>query len=285
MICEKNLCLNYSVKDLDNIIYLSKKEINELSKNILNNLYYGYCKNISESKSKISKLRFYTDVLQTYKKNIIFGGVPCSNINTFNSIIEKVKIEVGSSKCNENKSDIIIDEKNLEKYLLSSPQCVSYDSWNKFSRGLCGEIGFKITVEKEICDITFEIVKKIIPCDLLFNIKVYKEACDLNYKIKRSKEDCKIDYKLLSEKYNCFNISLNDYFYLVKDKNISFSLIDEVYKSELELEIINNRACLVSKRNVYDIEKIAPTSLTKLTSLGYKVSAKKSNILKEYTQQ
>ncbi len=277
------VCTVQDVHKIDELIYLLKNKVTKTSNDILGNLYYGYGGEINKLQQYLNKLTTLKEVLEYQKKGLIVSGKHCSTPELFQMVIEKTIKEVGKEPCYiDKRKDVVVDDSGLDKYMLSKPYCISYDKWDEFARKICGDIGFTVTVEKEICDITFEISRQTIPCNLLYHFKVQKEMCDLNMTVNRTVDECKIDYKLLAEKYCNFNLSLKEYIELVKEYNLGFNTIDEVYKNKLELAILNRRAVLKSQLNTYDISKISPSDLTKLIGLGFKVTAKRNTITQEY---
>lgn len=265
------ICSLHDVKKLDELIYGINERLVLLSNQKLSNLFYGYY-NKSEIDKGVDKLSTLRKSLLRHKLGFYESDGSCICNDNLQRIVEKTIKEIGKYSCPISRIDVEIDESELDSYLLTKPACVSYDTWNKFARGLCGEIGFKLTAEKEICDVTFDISREVIPCNLLYTLSIYKEMCDLDYKVSRTDEECKIDFDILAERYCNLNLKFKDYYTLVKDCNMSFNTIDQCYKANLELIVLNRKAYLKTQTNTYPVEAIIPSNLDRLVGLGFSIT-------------
>lgn len=271
----------HSYRSLDELTYKIKQRLEQLSLMKIRNLFYGYHPehHIDDEVNKLSVLK---SSLDRVKKSFLHIQKSCLDDETIQKIVEKAQKIVGKAPCPSKRKDISIGEENLQKYLISGPKCVSYDTWNEFSRFICGKIGFTLSAEREICDITFEISRNIVTCNLLYALSVHKEMCDLNYKVSRTKEECKLDYKLLLEKNPKCDLEFKSYLNYVHKHNLSFPIINEVYSSGLALAEEDGEVVLCTPLNNYNITKITPQSLEELLNLGFVVELNKFDIKADY---
>ena len=265
------ICAIHDVKKLDELIYNLNVNLTVLSDKKLQSLFYGYYES-STIDFEINKLTVLKKALQRHKLGFYIADGSCICSDNLQRIVEKVIKEVGKNACPVVRKDVEIDDTGLEAYLMTKPACVSYDTWNKFARGLCGDIGFKLTAEKEICDLTFDISREVISCNLLYTLSIYREMCDLNYKVNRTDEECKLDFDILAERHCNLNLKFKDFHTLVKDCNMSFNTIDQCYKANLELIVLNRKAYLKTNTNTYPVEAITPSNLERLVGLGFSVT-------------
>lgn len=277
---DKGVCSTHSYKSLDELTYRMKERLAFLSKEKLNNLFYGY-KCAANIDSEIKKLSTYKEVLDRTKISFLHIGKSCNDDETIQLIIEKTNKIIGKQSCPKCRADIKIDDSKLHNYLITGPKCVSYDLWNEFSRFICGKLGLKISAEKQKCDLTFEISREIISCDLLYTLKVHKELCDTGYKVSRTDEECRIDYKLLLEKNSC-DLEYKAYVSYVRDFNLSYPIIESIYAAGLSLATENNEAILCTPLNNYKLTEITPDSLQELLDLGFVIEHTRYNIKQDY---
>ncbi len=277
---DKKICSVHSYRSIDELTYRIKQRLNFLSREKLNNLFYGY-KCAADIDAEIKKLSTYKEVLDRTKISFLHIGKSCNDDETIQRVVEKVNKVIGKTSCPKKRADIKIDDSGLDRYMLTSPKCISYDEWNMFSRKICGKIGFTLTVEKQICDITYEISKKIISCDLLYSLKVYKELCDLKYKVKRTADECKLDWKLLVEKTNC-DLDFSVYLSYVRKHNLSYPILEQIYAAGLSLTTIEDDIVLCTPLNNYSLSQITPTDLRELLDAGFIVETNRYDIKSDY---
>jgi hypothetical protein len=278
---EKKVESIHTYRSIDELTYKIKSRLSYLANLKIRNLFYGYHPEHYVD-DEINKLSVLKGSLDRVKKSFLHIQKSCLDDETIQKIVEKANKIVGKESCPKKRADIKIGEEDLNSYLSKGPRCVSYDTWNEFSRFICGRIGFTLTAEREICDIAFEISRNIISCNLLYSLSVYKEMCDLKYKVNRTKEECKIDYKLLMEKNPTCDLEFKSYLSYVHKHNLSFPIIDEVYSSGLSLLEQDGEVFLCTALNNYNLMKIAPNDLEELLNLGFVVELNKFDITADY---
>lgn len=284
-ICCKNksTCSIQDYKKLDDLVYKLKDYLSALATKKVGNYRYGYycAEDIYE---KIKEAVILKKSLERIKLSIL-RGKSCLDDETIQKIVEKVIKIVGKDSCpTDYREDLIIDESGINAYLIKGPRCVAYDYYNKFASYLCGKLGVKITAEKEQCNLAFSITRNIINCNLLYSLSIRKEMCDLGYKVKRSGgDDCKLDYKLLLEKTGC-DLEYKTYVSFVNKHNLSYPIIEEVYKSGLALAEVKDDIVLCTPLNNYKLTEITPTSLEELLNAGYIVELNKHYLKDDYTR-
>lgn len=280
---DKKICSVHSYRSIDELTYRIKQRLNFLSREKLNNLFYGY-KCAADIDTEIKKLSTYKEVLDRTKISFLHIGKSCNDDETIQRVVERVNKVIGKTSCPKKRADIKIDDSGLDRYMLTSPRCISYSEWNEFSRKICGKIGFTLTAERDICNITFELAAKSISCDLLYALKVRRDLCDLGYRVTRADEkNCKIDYKLLLESVPC-DIEYKAYVSYVRDHNLSYPIIKDIYAAGLSLATIEDDVVLCTPINQYNLSQITPTDLQELLDLGFVISHSRYDIKQDYTK-
>ncbi len=283
--CEnKPTCSIHDYKKLDDLVYRLKEHLSDLAAKKVGNSLYGYhC--AEDLDHCIMEAAILKKSLERIKLSILRGD-SCLDDETIQKIVEKVIKIVGKDCCPiDYRQDISIDTTGINAYLLKGPRCVTYDSYNKFASFICGKLGLSITAERDQCDISFEVTRRIISCNLLYALKVRKEMCALNYKVKADKNQCKIDYKLLLEKTGC-DLEFKTYLSFVNKHNLSYPIIEEVYKSGLTLAETedNSDVVLCTPLNNYRLTEITPTNLEELLNAGFVVELNKHDLKNDYTR-
>jgi len=280
---DKKICSVHSYRSIDELTYRIKQRLNFLSREKLNNLFYGY-KCAADIDTEIKKLSTYKEVLDRTKISFLHIGKSCNDDETIQRVVEKVNKVIGKTSCPKKRADIKIDDSGLDRYMLTSPRCISYSEWNEFSRKICGKIGFTISVEKQICDLTFELAAKSISCDLLYALKVRRDLCDIGYRVTRADEKtCRIDYKLLLESVPC-DIEYKAYVSYVRNHNLSYPIIKDIYAAGLSLATVEDDVVLCTPINSYSLSQITPTDLQELLDLGFVISHSRYDIKQDYTK-
>lgn len=279
---DKEICSIHTYRSIDELTYKIKERLVQLSNMKIRSLFYGYH---SEYKidDETNKLTILKKSLDRIKVSFLHIQKSCLSDETIQKIVEKANKIISKSPCPKKRVDVQIGDENIKAYLMTGPRCVSYDTWNEFSRYICGKVGFQITAERQICDITFEIARNIISCNLLYALSVRKEMCDLNYKVARTKDECKIDYKLLLEKNPSCDLEFKSYLSYVHNHNLSFPIINEIYASGLTLAEEDGEAVICTPLNNYKLTQITPQSLEELLNLGFVIEMNKKDITIDYS--
>jgi len=282
---KKACCICYN-PELDKLIYECKHKLDELSESVIRSLYYGYaCDNKAEGKIKL--INNYITVLEEENRKTTLGGKPCLDCNNLQKLAEKVR-QLTHTCDIEYRKDLEVDKSGLDAWLLKYPQCVSYEKWERLAYKICGLLNLDIEVKKvdcdidldvfsteQICNLAFDITRKIIPCDVMIAISIYKQACDLDLKITRTEKECKIDFDILHSKVNC-DLDFEAYKKLV-DCNLSFDIIKTVYENNCSFTI-GDPIQLQSSTNQYPISgfnfKDVP-DLNALKAMGISIEASK----------
>lgn len=278
-----NICSVHDFQKLDELTYNIKEVLTTLSSKKVANLRYGYyCgEDIDE---EIKALNVYKKSLDRIKLSYLHINKSCLSDETIQKIVEKVSVIVGKNSCAGLRQDIVVDDSLINAYLLRGPRCVTYDSYNKFASYLCGKLGFTVTAEREQCNITFAITRKILSCNLLYSLSVRREMCDLKYTVKRkSVPECKIDWKILVEKTKC-DLEYRAYVNFVNKHDLSYPIIEEIYRSGLTLAEVDGEAIICTPIGDYKLTEITPTSLEELLNAGYVVSLNRHDLKDDYTR-
>lgn len=277
------VCLGYDYQFIDELVYKLKDKLQQLSYKKIKALKYNYfCE--EDIDEQVNEINIFIRSLNRIKTSFLHIERYCLPEDRIQAIIEKSIKIAGKTPCPKNRLDIVIDETQLNKYLLSAPRCVSYDTWNKFSRYLCGKLGFTLKVEKEMCDISFELTRKIISCNLMYALSIKRDLCNLGYSIKKTKDECKVEYKILLEQVPNCDLEFKTFLSFTNKHQLSYPIIKEVYESGLSLLEVDGDAVLCSPINNYKLTEITPSSLEELLNEGYVVTLNKNDIKQDYTK-
>lgn len=266
---------------LNNLIYSIKERVEQDSINSIKILKTDDNSFYSVDNELTLKLLDYKEIIEEEHYNNILGFKECLNKHQCSFIYDKV-IKIIGKLCNEEiKRDILTDDSNKNKWISKYPQCVVYEDWEKWSYYVCGSLGIKFELVKQICDFTLELTRKIIPCNLLIYIQAYKKACEINIKLDLNKERCQTELKLLREEHNC-DLKLDTYIEL-KKCNVSFDFIKEVYDCNLKLKFNADKEILLeTSLNDYALSCIDPQNLEILSEIGENPSLTQEIILENY---
>jgi len=220
----ENCCVCYNF-DFDDLIYQSKSVLNILGQKKAESKKGG---SSFSGGSKIDKLESYLKLIEDEKLNINFGGKGCLDCDKLQSISEKIRRITATCEKSIRKN-LFVDNSMEEKWIAQNPYCVAREKWEELAYRVCAE--FKIDIEsiEEKCDITFEIVRSLIPCDLMVSLSVYEEVCDLKLEINRTEEECKIDFELLKSEVEC-DLNFRTYKTLIEN-NFSYDIIKNIYEN------------------------------------------------------
>lgn len=247
------VCYDYQ---LDDLIYRMKVEISELSQEAVKSLHYGYSCD-KKAEQKIRTLQSYLKQLESEYYNLAQGGKPCLEDYRMQMLAERIRKLTPSCSLSE-RQDVIIDESGENAWIADNPTCVSRQKWEKLAATVATCLNLiveSVPFDKkceivmtmdDACQLTFELVKELIPCDVIMAIYVHKTACELNMKITRTLEECKLDYELLLEQVDC-DLTLNDYYRLV-ECNISFDVA----------KAILTNGCAINVNDAGDVVVVTP---------------------------
>lgn len=263
----KNKCYTCFNPIFDDLIYKAKFTIDEAASNIAQSLEYGYsCDKRAESKAK--RLNSYLEVLEDEYRKLILGGQACLSDTNLQKLAEKVRSV--ASFCNtDNRKDLIVDKSGVDSWIANNPYCVSRERWEALAYTICEKLNLEVSIENErvcedlsielfgvekVCDITFELVRSIIPCDIVIALSAYEHNCNLGLDVSRTEHECSLDFNILSSEVNC-DLDLKTYSKLV-DCNLSFDIIRTVYENDCSFEINDSaEVSLVTPLNTYPINK------------------------------
>lgn len=278
---EPACCACYDPK-YDSLIYESKFTLSKLSWEIVKQMYYGYnCDD--KAVKKMDLLQRYISVVEDDYRKVALGGDSCFSCRDRQTLSEKIRRL--TTRCDiDCRKDIVKDSSGVDAWVAKHPNCVSRERWERIAYIVCDAINLEIEIvdrdenecdislevmsKEMLCDLTFEISRKIIPCDIILAISIFQEMCDLNFEIERSIEECAIDFKLLKEQVEC-DINFDFYKKLI-DCNISFDIIKTVYENDCVFEI-GDSIELVTPLNRYPLDKLKFTGIPdveKLERLG-----------------
>lgn len=248
--CHGNNCTCYDIS-FDKLIYQSKYTLNILSQRRAESKAYGYSFT-PEAELKLETLRSYLHVLDDEYENIILGGKPCLDCNKLQSLAEKTR-RLSATCDTSSRIDQKTDSSAEAAWIAKNPYCVSREKWERLAYKVCGELRLNLNSVETVCDITFQLIRKLIPCDIMVSIAVYKQQCDLDLHITRTPEECEIDFEILAEETTS-DLDLQSYQQLIAN-NMSYDVVKTVYENGCSLEV-NNLAevMLVTPMNKYKVK-------------------------------
>lgn len=261
-------CITCYDQDLDLIIYQTKITLNKLSDIITKSILNGY----SCDKSALLKsytLAAYLRVLEDENRKQHLGAEPCLSKDKLQTIFERIR--KSAINCSlETRQDQLVDKSGKDAWIANHPACVSRESWERIAYRICKafnldvrvikdsnddcELEINVLSKEQICDLSFEVVRNLIPCDIIIAISVYKEMCDLDLKITRTEEECKIDFDILRSQLNC-DLDLKTYRSLIAC-NLSFDVIRTVYQNGCSFVQDGAEVLLVSALNKYPLSSL-----------------------------
>ena len=280
--CCDDFCYIVDQDTIDDVIYALKDKISSLSAEMIQQLTWGLSCS-GAKKTQLSKLNQYKEALQRVWNQQYNKVKPCLCAKDVQSLIENAKDHINLACCERGRLDCVVNTSNEEEYALNHPECQSYDTWNKWTKFWCGEIGLTIEIEEVACNIMFNIVKEIIPCNVLFALEVKKKMCDLGFTIERSEEECKLDWKLLVEKTDC-DIDFSAYRKLITC-GFSYDIVKSVIDAGCTLEIIGEGECdinLVTITGKFNICDVTPDNITSYEKFGQKITVTEEQLTSDY---
>ena len=260
-----------------------KDKLSELSAQEVSNLYTGYsARKERKNYFKIQRLITYYSVLLRYEERLKWGDLDeCKDCLDFESFSERV-INLTGKYCGENTTDFKIDESKEHLWLMKSPQCRSYEEWEKWSKFFCRKLELQLEIERKECNLTFEISREIVNCDTLLAISAYRTACDTNLKISRTPEECTIDFKLLKEDITNCDLQQKDYDNLIS-ANVSYDIIKNVYDAGHKLKVKGKKVYLITQLDEYPLDSFpSDINLKYLSEFDLKTALDKNSFLDDY---
>lgn len=261
--------------DFDKLIYQSKFTLNTLSQRRADSRTLGYSFT-PEAELKLETLRSYLKVLDDEYENIILGGKPCLNCNKLQLLAEKTRLLSLSCDTSDRK-DQKTDSSGETAWIAKNPYCVSREKWERLAYKVCGDLKLSLSSVETVCDITFEIIRKLIPCDIMVSIAVYKQQCDLDLRISRTEEECEIDFEILAEE-TTVDFDLSTYKTLIAN-NMSYDVIRTVYENGCTIELNDSAEIMLvtqmRKYAVKDLDFNGIPDITKLKKLDVDISDSK----------
>ena len=274
MNCHGSTCTCFDVS-FDKLIYQSKYTLNTLGQRRAEAKTLGYSFT-PEAELKLETLRSYLHVLDDEYENIILGGKPCLDCNKLQLLAEKTR-KLSTSCDTSARIDQKTDSSAEAAWIAKNPYCVSREKWEKLAYKVCGEFKLSLTSVETVCDITFEIIRKLIPCDIMVSIAVYKQQCDLDLRITRTEEECEIDFEILAEEVN-LDLDLAQYQTLIAN-NMSFDVVKTVYENGCTLQVNDSaEIMLVTPMNKYKVKELdfkGIPDISKLKKLDVDISDSK----------
>lgn len=265
--------------ELDRLIYGIKYTLEKLSGEVVKSFEFGFSCD-KNAKSKIETLNAYLLVLQNETNILSLGGEACLKPYYLQSLAEKVRKLTLSCDLSERK-DQIVDRSKEHEWIIQNPYCVTREKWEKVAYTICDTLKLDVKVtkdsekdcdlkinvlsEEEVCNLSFEVVRTIIPCDIILAISVYKQVCDLNLEVSRTEEECRLDFNILAEQVNC-DLDLQAYNQLV-DCNLSFDIIKTVYENGCSFEVQGAEVLLSTMMNKYPLSKLNFTGIPSVQDL------------------
>jgi len=245
-------CITCYNPEFDKLIYGLKFTIDKLSSEIIKSKFYGFSCD-KKAEDKLKTLFSYLRVIEEENRNVSLGGEPCLKSHKLQSLAEKIRgISV---RCDyENRKDLISDRSNMDSWVAANPYCVSREKWERIAYQVCEAFRLEVTSIEEKCNLTFEVIRNIIPCDIILAVSVYEQMCDLNLHVDRDEVECQIDFDILSTETNC-NIDFRTYKTLI-DCNLSFDIIKTIYENDCQIEIGEDGIILVSALNSYNVNEL-----------------------------
>lgn len=283
-------CICYDPK-IDALIYQSKATLEGLSDKIVKSKFYGYSIT-HDAWTRVDLLQNYLRVLEDENRKLALGGSPCLSSYKLQSLAEKVRGLTTTCDINGRK-DLIKEDDPITKnsWIAQNPYCVSRERWEKIAYIICDAFNLQINIVEdtedckldmevlsveEVCDITFEIVRNLIPCDIIVALSVYHEMCDLDLNITRTLDESELDCNIL---VNDLQIDLDQQLYReLVSANISFDIIKTVYENGCSFNINNGDVELVTPMSAHSLSKLkfkGDPDIKTLTELGIEMEGSK----------
>lgn len=254
--------------DLEDLIIQSKVAEVELSKSLVSGLFHGWMAD-ENAAEKIEDLQHYRKIIEREYRRIQLGGEGCLTCEERQLLFEKINIL--SYACDRDmRPDLIVDDSNLEIWMILNPYCIAREKWEYLLYDVACNLELEVTIcnKKEICNITFDIIKKDIPCDIAMAVSICNKKCDLEMEVTATAcKACDVEFDIMVGESSCISgmqlqsqkigepLTLDMYKSLV-DKNISPAVIKTVYANNSFLEIENDEVVLHSQTGKHLLKNI-----------------------------
>lgn len=237
-------CYNLSEYRLRDILYAINEKIVQHSEYLICKLMWGYgCKQFIED-GDFEKLLNYQSSIERYYQSLRNGYEPCLCPDEIESIVERALDLIDIGCCNSpNRKDLVIDESNLDLWVLDNPGCVAYEAWERHLVRIVPKVGISVKSVDMSCDILATVKEVSDKCKFLYTVSVYNVANScITTKVKVNKKECKLDYNALVKEHKC---------------NLSFDVYTKLIECNMTPKIIGSLlSCGVSVN--YNVEKKCP---------------------------
>jgi hypothetical protein len=271
-------CEEQTYRSLNDLLYAIKSELVDLGEHILNNLWYG-TRQGEDTVPRTRKLRVFHSTIEKLRDTLRNSGDTCLSCSKIHVIIEGVKSLLKRNCEGYDQKGLEIDNSGLSKWIAQNPEGLGYEDWERGMYMVAKAIGFDLTVvdKKEVCNITFDLIKKHINCDVFIAISQKAKDCLIKYTIMRNqkdcdtnyvgilkKKDCEVQYKALSKKKEC-KIPFYEYVNIV-NCGITTELISKIVDCGLSLKFNSGKGCpvLVSQSGESDFLSFSVNNETEL---------------------
>lgn len=170
---------------------------------------YGHCETDNDK-----LLRELYPTIVSLRNQALSGDLCITNKEL--DIIESHIHRVLGPECKIGSKDFYKGDVSPE-WVLSNPDCVSYETWSDYLQAQCKKIGinFKAVVKKcASVDVNVKVVESAI-CDIiLLPITVEEKVCKIDIDLKVDLQKCEVDFKTIVEPLKC-DIDLKTYVHLL----------------------------------------------------------------------
>jgi hypothetical protein len=238
-------CYTPNLHELRDLIFAIDQKIASYGSSYVQHINWGYAC-FSTDRHKVKRLINYKKILRRYYLNLKDGLQQCLCPDEIQSIKGKVVALVDMVCCTaSDRSDITIDYSAYDQWVISNPDCVVYNEWERVLKCITPE--FLIVIEKleDECKVLFDMLVERDTtasenaCKVLAVVE--KMNCDIDFKIEIVPEECAIEYKILVEKFKC-DFTLKAYVEL-KKCNLSFKVVTELLDCGYKLRYNVKKQC------------------------------------------
>lgn len=204
-----------------------------------------------ETENNIPKLREYKDVLRAIGKEVHalnMGILAKENFKyDFLSLKEKIVTVIGNIEGLYNPTI----NSSIDTFLYSFPLYTSFPYFETIFYRFNPDIKLEVTyVQKANCRFDFE-VKRLEPkiCEIVFDVEKKVRSCDLPLKaLAKPAPECEIEFKVLKEKQNECKLEVAA-FSVLKNCGVSLSAIEEMSSCGVDFQInLEEKTCTIGLR-------------------------------------